>query len=193
LILGSTGTGKTTYLSSLLRAEPRLIAIDPKGEDDGALKWLPLVSTMYDAGRIVLHEPTFQFRVHLTEPDIQFEAMLELAKHARNVTVAIDEVHRFAPNVFLKISPRLKHLILEGRTLDVRLYATSQSPRNVHKDLLGEAADKQLVIFRTTMKEDLARVSAYLPADAKPARLKNFEALIVRPPDYLEEVRTTLP
>lgn len=145
-ILGATGSGKTTFMRTLLNDHFRTFVIDPTADDEKFRSYGTLAPTMADVVRLSTSR-TFRVRI-ITEDPIAFQFVCWLAWQRGNCTLAVDEVHEFVPNMHNGIPRIFKLLCLRGRHRDVSIIATSQRPQNVHKDFLSEAANHGLYVFR---------------------------------------------
>lgn len=165
-ILGSTGSGKTTFMWTLLQRQQRYFVIDPTADDE-KFQSVTLATTVKQATELS-KSPSFRIRI-ITESPLAFEYLCWLAWQRQNCTIAVDEVHQFVPNVHNGIPFWFKKLVLQGRHRNVSIIATSQRPQNVHKDFLSEAATHGLHVFRMNDPYGIETIRKIIP-DAEKVR-----------------------
>lgn len=144
-IMGSTGSGKTSYLRQVLakRKRRRTIVWSPKEDIDGyaALFGGAVVTTAGEAlallkaaGKGPVHI-VFKPRLVRAVDEAQFDAVCKMAMLARNITFIVDELHTvtrpsWAPDGWRK-------LVMMGRGYGTEVFGLSQRPASVDKDFFG--------------------------------------------------------
>lgn len=147
-IMGSTGTGKTSYLRQVLnkRKRKRTMIWSPKEDIDNyaALYGGQVVTTagqalelLKAAGKGPVH---IVFKPHLVRSvdEAQFDAVCKMAMLARNMTFIVDELHTvtkpsWAPDGWRK-------LVMMGRGYGAEVFGLSQRPASIDKDFLGNCS-----------------------------------------------------
>lgn len=181
-IMGSTGSGKTTTLRSML-AKPkrkRTIIWSPKEPMDRYADLYPgsvVVTKAADvlalakaAGKGPMHV-VFQPRLNRKVDAAQFDAVCRIAMAAGNLTMVVDELHTvtlpsWAPDGW-------SQLVMMGRAYGCEVFGLSQRPASMDKDFLGncsmvhtgrlaDAADAQAVAKTIGVKrEDVLGLSGF--------------------------------
>lgn len=144
-IMGSTGSGKTSYLRQVLakRKRRRTIVWSPKEDIDGyaSLFGGAVVTTAGEAlallkaaGKGPVHI-VFKPRLVRAVDEAQFDAVCKMAMLARNITFIVDELHTvtrpsWAPDGWRK-------LVMMGRGYGTEVFGLSQRPASVDKDFFG--------------------------------------------------------
>ena len=144
-IMGSTGSGKTSYLRQVLgkRKRRRTVIWSPKEDIDNyaALYGGQVVTTAGEAlaalkaaGRGPVHI-VFKPRLVRAVDEAQFDAVCKMAMLARDVTFIVDELHTvtkpsWAPDGWRK-------LVMMGRGYGAEVFGLSQRPASVDKDFFG--------------------------------------------------------
>lgn len=144
-IMGSTGSGKTSYLRQVLakRKRRRTVIWSPKEDIDNyaAMYGGQVVTTAGEAlaalkaaGRGPVHV-VFKPRLVRAVDEAQFDAVCKIAMLARDVTFIVDELHTvtrpsWAPDGWRK-------LVMMGRGYGAEVFGLSQRPASVDKDFFG--------------------------------------------------------
>lgn len=144
-IMGSTGSGKTSYLRQVLakRKRRRTIVWSPKEDIDqySGLFGGTVVTTAGEAlallkaaGKGPVHI-VFKPRLVRSVDEAQFDAVCKMAMLARNITFIVDELHTvtrpsWAPDGWRK-------LVMMGRGYGAEVFGLSQRPASVDKDFFG--------------------------------------------------------
>lgn len=144
-IMGSTGSGKTSYLRQVLakRKRRRTIVWSPKEDIDqySGLFGGAVVTTAGEAlallkaaGKGPVHI-VFKPRLVRSVDEAQFDAVCKMAMLARNITFIVDELHTvtrpsWAPDGWRK-------LVMMGRGYGAEVFGLSQRPASVDKDFFG--------------------------------------------------------
>jgi len=149
VILGATGCGKTHYLRGQL-AKPRrkrTIIWSPKEPIDNYAAMYPgskVVRTAGDVLKLVRAAGKGEFhlvfmpRLQRDTDAAQFGAVCKIAMAARDVTMVVDEIHTvtqpsWAPDGW-------SQLVMMGRGYGAEIFALSQRPASMDKDLFGNAS-----------------------------------------------------
>lgn len=150
VILGATGCGKTHYLRGQL-ARPRrrrTIIWSPKEPIDNYADMYPgsiVVRTVEAvlriakaAGRKGEFHLVFYSRLNRASDEAQFGAVCKIAMAARDVTMVVDECHTvtrpsWAPDGW-------SELVMMGRGYGAEIFALSQRPASMDKDLMGNSS-----------------------------------------------------
>jgi DNA helicase HerA-like ATPase len=145
IIIGTTGSGKTTLATQLLRLYSRTVAIDPKqtlgagGERRGAhLPGYELAATPRDLERLARRKEHIQYRPDLKHqnPD-DWERIYDWIYRRGSTFVYTDEIfdiHHWSrpPNSF-------RRCITSGRELGIGMLHATQRPRGIDRRIITEA------------------------------------------------------
>jgi DNA helicase HerA-like ATPase len=148
LFFGKSFTGKTARMLHEVRAEERLVIVDPKCAQLSALKgfqhvwpnynekpsgWLEgdghpakyFESRLRDRIRVVIH-----LRTHFKE---QLELLCLLIRSVGNLTLAVDELGLFIPSGSpASLPPSITSAMISGRHEGLKFCGTAQRPALVH-------------------------------------------------------------
>lgn len=144
-IMGSTGSGKTSYLRQILakRKRRRTVIWSPKEDIDNYADMYggqvvttagEALAALKAAGRGPVHV-VFKPRLVRAVDEAQFDAVCKMAMLARDVTFIVDELHTvtrpsWAPDGWRK-------LVMMGRGYGAEVFGLSQRPASVDKDFFG--------------------------------------------------------
>lgn len=144
-IMGSTGSGKTSYLRQVLakRKRRRTVIWSPKEDIDNYADMYggqvvttagEALAALKAAGRGPIHV-VFKPRLVRAVDEAQFDAVCKMAMLARDVTFIVDELHTvtrpsWAPDGWRK-------LVMMGRGYGAEVFGLSQRPASVDKDFFG--------------------------------------------------------
>ena len=144
-IMGSTGSGKTSYLRQVLakRKRRRTVIWSPKEDIDNYADMYggqvvttagEALAALKAAGRGPVHV-VFKPRLVRAVDEAQFDAVCKMAMLARDVTFIVDELHTvtrpsWAPDGWRK-------LVMMGRGYGAEVFGLSQRPASVDKDFFG--------------------------------------------------------
>lgn len=175
-IMGSTGSGKTSYLRTLLgkRARRRTMIWSPKETIDNyaAMYGGQVVSTAGEvlallkaAGKGPVHI-VFKPALARATDEAQFDVFCRAAMAARNMAVIVDELHTvtrpsWAPDGW-------RQLVMMGRGYGCEVFGLSQRPASVDKDFFGNLS--AIHARRMAYAEDakvVARALSVQPAEVQ--------------------------
>lgn len=181
LVVGQSGTGKTTYARRLVRAAlaaGRTVQVWTDDRRDWAELELPVLRVAGgDAGRDfaaltgswVLEVADVTSREH---PRLM-EAMAAGVWQRGRMLLVLDEAHRWFPRY--RAASSLERIVTGGRHRGIDWVMVTQHPVYVH--LLVEREAEWLVSFRLTEWNDLERVRRLGLDSRRIARLPNFRAV----------------
>lgn len=158
IIVGATGTGKTTLLKQLVAPCPSIIVIDSKGTyggSDGAPGYT-MVSSPSALKRLRKVHTHIQYRPderHLNVPS--YDEVYKWVYHRGNIMCVTDEaflVHKgsYAPDW-------LRACVTCGRELGIGMVTGTQRPRGIDLRLLTEA--EVFISFDLRHKDDRKRIA----------------------------------
>lgn len=151
VLIGKTGSGKTTLVKYLLPRINRVIAIDPKH----TLKMEGFKSSW----RIPRFSNRFQIIVRpKRNDDEKLYDLILAANKARNVTLYVDELATLA-DVFPESTALLADIARTGREKRVALWTATQRPRNIPRVFLTET--EIFFVFRLRSGDDRMYVKGY--------------------------------
>lgn len=158
-LAGKTGSGKTYAAEFLLKKIRRKIVIDPK-QSPAIDKWNLLP---FDKESIKLLEDGKDASIRIWEPPAidkdgfpVWDAIFELAWDLAPITIYIDEMYSVAKNG--KMSYPLRRLYTQGREHDVGLWASTQRPKFVPKEMFTEA--EWGFVFMLKREDDRKEIAA---------------------------------
>src|SRR6266446_6996646 len=179
LFFGKSFTGKTTRMLHEIRAEPRLILVDPKcaqlvdleGFDHIWPEYVPKKGQQR-GGWTGEQNPVNYFRgrsgkfrvvIHVREHfQAQLEALCLLLRAIGNVTLAVDEVGLFIPAGNARtVPPNITSALISGRHEGLKFCGTAQIPSLVNFIVQSNAL--RIRWFRTTEKNSLAAALFSMP------------------------------
>lgn len=189
LFFGKSFTGKTSRMFEEIRAEKRVILLDPKcGSltrlpgwehlwpyyDEQSCRWLG--KTFTDYFRKHLRKP---FRVVVHQRDFheqQLDMLCRMLMAMRDCTLAIDELAEYVPPGSPESLPRYtKRAVISGRHEGLRFYGAAQRPSFVHATVRANAS--AMSFYRMTEPVDLKIAARYFP--------KEIASQIFSLPDYV--------
>ena len=124
LVLGKTGTGKSTYMMHHVAAEPRTLILDPLGEYPG-VEYEDVLDMLDDCAG----QERFRAR---TESVLDLDDLARIAFALKNVSLVVDEAQRSMPQSGRDLPPAVEDIIYRGRHANVSLYLVAQRPTTVH-------------------------------------------------------------
>jgi DNA helicase HerA-like ATPase len=170
LILGSTGSGKTTMAASLLSGAPfndmPYVMIDYKR--DSLLAAIPHTEQIgFD---IPKHPGLYHLKPNPVSDDERMEAWLYKIWARQNIGLYIDEALRLPT----KKTGAFESILTQGRSLRIPVISLSQRPVDLTRYAFSEA--NHVVIFRLTDTRDRKKVTEYVPVDTE-YKLRKFHSL----------------
>jgi len=163
-VFGATGTGKSIWTRQQLRTprRNRLVIWSPKEREDGYAGAFdaPALTSMADVyARMNAAGPTSPFRLVFVpalarkRAVVQFDALCAAVLKLGNITLVVEELHTvtsasWAPDQW-------SALTLMGRSAGVEIFALSQRPASVDKDLFSNCS---MIHSGRVMYEDDAKV-----------------------------------
>jgi len=175
LILGKTGSGKTTFARVLVSSMPRVFIADADFNEFGAL---PFDSFNDVQGYLEGHrEKNKFFRVTYTPYVNEYPYIFDLARLVAPLHLVLEEADRFDDPRFC---PEYEEVIARGRHHGVSLVALSRYPYALPSMLRREAT--RIIAFHHHEPTDLAWFSDVMgPATEILTQLKEHEYLDWRP------------
>ena len=176
LFFGKSFTGKTARMLHEVRAEPRLLIVDPKCAQLVKLKGFDHVWPEYSAKprgwadtcvvdylRKVRGAERFRVVVHVRD---NFREQLELIcimlRAVRGVTLCVDELGLFIPSgVAGSLPPAITSAMISGRHEGLKFCGTAQIPSLVH--FIARSNASRIRWFRTTEINSLKAAQGYMP------------------------------
>lgn len=159
LILGSTGSGKTTMGAALLSNAPfndmPYVMIDYKRDS--------LLNAIDHRERIGFDIPKHPGLYHLqpnpVSDDERMEAWLYRIWERRNIGLYVDEALRLPT----KKTGAFESILTQGRSLRIPVISLSQRPVDLTRYAFSEA--NHVVVFKLTDIRDRKKVTEYIPID----------------------------
>lgn len=158
LLVGKTGSGKTTLARSLIANRPYLVVMDTKAEID--LPGMRVVSGIDDLRRIKSDDPSpVVYRPDVTAGRDDHDLMLRWVYERGNTTLYVDEVLAImedAPTA----PPYYRAILSRGRSRNIRTISATQRPASIPLLLLSET--DHVFLFRLQLEEDRRRMAAII-------------------------------
>lgn len=139
VMVGTTGSGKTTLMAHLMQTRPYVLLYDPKGDAAYAGQdWV----TVREAAKLPRKRFPPRLRYHpypelLREKD-ELEALFWYAYHAGNLTLVVDEGY-MATLGGTWMPTGLHAAIAQGRGRGVAVWVATQRPHKIPQIVLSEA------------------------------------------------------
>lgn len=151
ILIGKTGSGKTTLVKYMLPRVNRVIAIDPKHTLN-----IPGFKRSF---KIPMLSKSFQIIVRPKRSDDEklYDLILKADK-MRNVTIYVDELATLA-DVFPESTALLADIARTGREKRVALWTATQRPRNIPRVFMTET--EIFFVFRLRSGDDRIYVKGY--------------------------------
>lgn len=178
LFFGKTLTGKTARMMHEVRAEPRLVVVDPKCSQLTELEDFDHLWPEYRPGKnggwTGEQNPADYFRgrngkfrvvVHVREHFTpQLDSLCLLMRAVRHVCLCVDELALFIPSGAASALPAsITSAMISGSHEGLRFCGTAQIPSMVNYVARSNAA--RIRWFRTTEPNSLKAAEAYMPAE----------------------------
>jgi hypothetical protein len=179
LFFGKSYTGKTARMLHEIRAEPRVVLVDPKCAQLVTLKGYDHVWPEFVPGkrggwtgeqnpvnyfrgceagkfRVIIH-----IREHLPE---QLNSLCLLLRAVRTLTLAVDELGLFIPSGSAgALPPAIMSAMISGSHEALKFCGTAQIPSLVH--FIARSNASRIRWFRTTEKNSIAAAESYMPPE----------------------------
>lgn len=169
LIVGRSGTGKTTILKKLIepmaRTEP-VIIFDSKPDFDPVPAWKPSKNIYKKLPGMLLFgqlKPGL-YVYHTKYPDYADPMVGRICLAAlkrKNVTLVFDEIMDFVRGTLVPMP--IAKVLRQGRSKNVRVIVGSQRPAGIPRIALTEAS--KVIAFRLTSQDDRLRLSKEIAPD----------------------------
>lgn len=160
LIVGHTGSGKSTAASLIANAWPRVLVVDPKLDD--AVAELPNATIAYGARRAlealpgrVIYRP---LPSELEDLTVAFEPLARRVFTAGSCGLVLHETEILAPASGAR--RWLRSLIMWGRSRRVPVILCSQRPSRI--DRLARSEPAHVYLFRLRDADDLRTISGVM-------------------------------
>lgn len=162
LILGKTGSGKTTLARQLVRALPRCLILD-NGFQEFTARHFTDISQLHDHLDInaVAGE---EFKAAFTPLKSQYDTLFRWAVEVGNeeaITLVLEECDRFPTPASAAL---FDEIVQRGRHYGVNLLALTTFPYAVNIDLRRQATE--IFTFRQHEPADIKWLSAVMPGEA---------------------------
>lgn len=166
-VVGTSGSGKTTFVKRLLRLIPDdlVIIVDSKPDDEAwnPRKWFDVRPGSQGRPAFLPHFRLKNLRgVYVYRPeepvysDPRNDLLFRRALARKNCTLVIDELNDFANGSYVR--PSLSKLIRQGRSKRVRIIMGMQRPALIPPQALTEA--NKCACFRLRRIEDRKRMAS---------------------------------
>lgn len=183
VMVGMTGSGKTTLAYQLLRVRPYVVVFDAKGliHWPGFFRYTEFNQLTQSKFPRLIYAPNHK---EITDTAIH-EKFFSWIYHRENTTVYVDEVYAITNKNEL---PHYYHAILtRGRELNISTFSSTQRPKMIPQVILSES--EHYYIFRLLLPQDRQKMREILPiSEVQQMRLKkhcfmygNAEGTIVGP------------
>jgi hypothetical protein len=183
LVVGKTGCGKSHLVKTAISDCKRLIILDIQGEypsDDYPLH-NPVTFIQFDQYKQYVrdHVGDSEFCIICRFDEIEeYEAAIEIAYHAEQLTIVIEEAHNFG-NAH-KMSPIFERIIRLGRHHCITVVGVSQRLMDMHT--LARSNADCIVCFALTMPADIKYLEDVpwigVEGAARVANLAKYEKVI---------------
>lgn len=159
IVVGRTGSGKTTFSKSVITQFPFVVAMDPKGRFN-----LPWGRIAQSPDQLYRMEPR-PFEPQIYRPERRYyrdqeawNSVFDLVYRRQNTTLYVDEVEGVidAP----RVPDAYEDCISRGRELNIRVISCNQRPTLIPLRLLTEA--DHYVMYRLQWEDDVKRMATLM-------------------------------
>ena len=196
IVIGATGSGKSTLCQELVRPLPFCIAIDPKGEFDIPGKECIILEKFQDvvekSNYLVKHnlpDPLIIYRPIPTEAKPEgYDKIYSFVYQRGNCSVYTDELSAVVDTNGTP-TEYLNHIQMRGRSKGITAVHAVQRPTRIPLVTLSEA--QRYYCFELTLKADKTRICDIIGIQEFPI-MKRFEFLFWYSKKPLEIIQTKL-
>lgn len=151
LVLGSTGSGKTHLVNSLVQCCERVIMFDTTGHDysDGVV--FDDLMSFKKFWEKVYRLPRFRLIYRPLNEVEEFQEICRLAYLCGNLTLVAEELDIFCRSSGTPVE--VKTILKRGRHRDIRFIGVSQRPKGIDRDVTSQA--KTICIFHLHEPDDI--------------------------------------
>ena len=167
LVLGKTGSGKTTWTRRFSETLTRVVVLDAGFQDYQGLAYGDLTSLIDGAAKLDAGGSGF-FRVTYTPRSGEAPVVMDLARVLGNCYLVIEEADRFDDP---KVCPEYDEIISRGRHYGVSILGVSLYPFKLPADLRRQAT--RIICFRMHEPRDLDYLYDIIGEDI--SKLPNLE------------------
>jgi hypothetical protein len=152
VLVGMTGSGKTTLAEYLLSPQPFVAAIDPKGllKFKGYIRYRKLKQAMRSDAPKIIYSPDAE---ELRNP-LYWEAFFRWVYERRNTYCYIDEVYAVTDRD--EMPPHYHAILTRGRERGTGLLSATQRPMRIPAVIMSES--EFWYVFRLSMPGDRKKV-----------------------------------
>lgn len=163
LILGATGSGKTTVATILLAPQPYHVVLDPKHQ----FTYRRGASKVISGNQIITSDLDEAYKYDEPYPIIYRPSVLECKDGCsafwnwvwfrRNCIVYVDEVMAVSPSVNMPYE--YQRCLQMGRSHGIGIWSTSQRPARIPQNLISES--EHIIAFELRNPNDIKRVADF--------------------------------